>query len=334
MIDEEFHAGLIANPSDDGLRAVYADWLEEQGDPRSEYLRLQLNLRTAAEQDGIRSRLRVFRQQVDVDWWSPLTKTAVLANIHANLPALHAVEQDAISLGAERFVCLGNLFAKGPHPIACYEWVTMHCDFWLRGMWDHYLFNPEDFASSATHSNETLRWHGELVRRMPELHRDVQSAISVRRSPLRREGLHTFAAETFIGYGACFVHENERGGATSPSRSQREFHALKAQSVAGFFDGNYKQWIVHEDTTATLAQHDECIALPAAGEPRILIDVGSVGLPGDRDTRAGYAIVEGNRCRFRRVEYDMTDTLRDLENATELSAAAREWMVTRHRAGV
>jgi uncharacterized protein (TIGR02996 family) len=39
--DAGFLQAMIAAPEDDALRLVYADWLEERGDPRGEYLRCQ-----------------------------------------------------------------------------------------------------------------------------------------------------------------------------------------------------------------------------------------------------------------------------------------------------
>jgi uncharacterized protein (TIGR02996 family) len=39
---EPFLAMVLENPADDGPRMVYADWLEEQGDPRGEFIRVQI----------------------------------------------------------------------------------------------------------------------------------------------------------------------------------------------------------------------------------------------------------------------------------------------------
>ena len=45
MSDEAaFLAAIAAEPADDTRRLVYADWLDERGDPRGEYLRLELQL--------------------------------------------------------------------------------------------------------------------------------------------------------------------------------------------------------------------------------------------------------------------------------------------------
>jgi uncharacterized protein (TIGR02996 family) len=38
--DHGFLRNLLASPGDGALRLVYADWLEERGDPRAKYLRL------------------------------------------------------------------------------------------------------------------------------------------------------------------------------------------------------------------------------------------------------------------------------------------------------
>jgi uncharacterized protein (TIGR02996 family) len=42
---QAFQAEIIANPDDDGARLVYADWLEDNGDPnRAEFIRAQIRL--------------------------------------------------------------------------------------------------------------------------------------------------------------------------------------------------------------------------------------------------------------------------------------------------
>ena len=48
---EPFLETILDNPADDGPRMVYADWLEEQGDPRAEFIRAQLQLARLTEKD-------------------------------------------------------------------------------------------------------------------------------------------------------------------------------------------------------------------------------------------------------------------------------------------
>jgi uncharacterized protein (TIGR02996 family) len=63
MSDEEaLLAAIEQDPDDDATRLVYADWLEEQGDIRGEYLRLEHQLRT------IPARLEELRARIDPGW--------------------------------------------------------------------------------------------------------------------------------------------------------------------------------------------------------------------------------------------------------------------------
>jgi uncharacterized protein (TIGR02996 family) len=52
MTDEAFLCAIAESPRDDTHRLVYADWLEERGDPRAEWLRLQETLRSPVPDKG------------------------------------------------------------------------------------------------------------------------------------------------------------------------------------------------------------------------------------------------------------------------------------------
>ncbi|MGE3819767.1 MAG: TIGR02996 domain-containing protein [Isosphaeraceae bacterium] len=49
--EADFLAALQDDPDDDGLRLVFADWLEERGDPRFEYVRVMVET-ARRERDG------------------------------------------------------------------------------------------------------------------------------------------------------------------------------------------------------------------------------------------------------------------------------------------
>ncbi len=76
MSDEKGFLDVIrANPDDDTTRLVYADWLDERGDIRGEYLRLehelaQIPLRLAE----LRQRIPQVRQQIDPAWVAAVSK--------------------------------------------------------------------------------------------------------------------------------------------------------------------------------------------------------------------------------------------------------------------
>src|SRR5437762_2497871 len=44
MDEDAFLRAVLEHPDDDGPRLVYADWLEERGDPRGAFIRAQVEL--------------------------------------------------------------------------------------------------------------------------------------------------------------------------------------------------------------------------------------------------------------------------------------------------
>jgi uncharacterized protein (TIGR02996 family) len=65
VTDEAAFLRAIANaPEDDAPRLIYADWLEERGDPRAEYVRLELELHHIDERDSVR-RLELELRHID-----------------------------------------------------------------------------------------------------------------------------------------------------------------------------------------------------------------------------------------------------------------------------
>jgi len=64
--DRDFLRAILADPVDNALRLVYADWLEERGDPRAEYLRLQAELTGVEPRDRRRAMLEDRRLEIHV----------------------------------------------------------------------------------------------------------------------------------------------------------------------------------------------------------------------------------------------------------------------------
>jgi uncharacterized protein (TIGR02996 family) len=72
MSDDSFIEAILADPDDAALRLVYADWLEERGDPRGEFLRTSVALEDLPGQDqrsaALAARLEQLRPVLDTDW--------------------------------------------------------------------------------------------------------------------------------------------------------------------------------------------------------------------------------------------------------------------------
>jgi uncharacterized protein (TIGR02996 family) len=88
MQDEEaLFQAILDNPDDEALRLVYADFLEERGDPRAEFIRVQSALAHLGAGDPRRPELE-FRESLLLtahqrDWDRPLHQ--ILADAHTGL---------------------------------------------------------------------------------------------------------------------------------------------------------------------------------------------------------------------------------------------------------
>ena len=98
MTDERsFLDAIGGDPDDDASRLVYADWLEERGDPRAEFLRLEVALAEAAGEparsEAIDARLDELRRAADTAWVAVVGRRydAVLTDVRAKIPAIKAV---------------------------------------------------------------------------------------------------------------------------------------------------------------------------------------------------------------------------------------------------
>src|SRR5438477_5170948 len=76
MDDDAFLQVVLDRPDDDAPRLVYADWLEERGDPRGEFIRVQCELARLPADDPRRPELEG-REKALLDahrdaWLAPL----------------------------------------------------------------------------------------------------------------------------------------------------------------------------------------------------------------------------------------------------------------------
>lgn len=74
--ESEFLAEIVANPRDLTPRLIYADWLEENGDPRGEFIRIQCELAEPSDDYDRRERLDnrqdELRRMYERDWTAPI----------------------------------------------------------------------------------------------------------------------------------------------------------------------------------------------------------------------------------------------------------------------
>src|SRR5262249_51186381 len=89
--DQAFLQAVVADPADDATRLIYADWLEEQGDPRAHYLRLEVELAAVPpegdEATEVRDALLGLRSRISPRWLAVLDQPGVLRAPPTPFPA-------------------------------------------------------------------------------------------------------------------------------------------------------------------------------------------------------------------------------------------------------
>jgi uncharacterized protein (TIGR02996 family) len=132
--DEEkaFLRAIRAHPDDDGPRLVYADWLDERGDPRGEFIRVQCELAGLPAADPRREHLESRQAELLAAhrdaWEAPLRALGAAAiDFRRGLPETATISAGDFSRHA------GELFALAP----------------IRGLGVRGLGNENDVAALA-----------------------------------------------------------------------------------------------------------------------------------------------------------------------------------------
>lgn len=218
-------------------------------------------------------------------------KYAIFSDIHSNLEALKAVQADMKRQKIDAAVCLGDIVGYGPDPVECLNLVRkMKCPT-VRGNHDHHAALP----------NLPL-WFSPLA-----LAGLVYSRA--RLSPVQKKYLGglPFMLENgdFEAVHASLDRPHTWPYVLDGTEAERHFEMQK-KSVC--FCGHTHQPCVWQYEKKFFHRGAGTIRLDATDQ--FLVNVGSVGLPRDKDPRACYVIYEPKlrQVRFRRVPYNVART--------------------------
>lgn len=209
-------------------------------------------------------------------------KILVLADIHANWPALSAIK--------ETFdVCLfnGDTVDYATDPVLCIEWLQKNATHWIRGNHDH----------SVAH-RVTVRPGGTF--------RKMAAAMRPHHFDVLDDGHLTWLAEmpvtqhlTIGQHSFLMVHGTPRDPMDEYIAKVKDLWAARLE---------------HVDVDFVCVGHTHVPMELEIGNTRI-INPGSVGQPRDGDARASYATIEDGVVEFHRVEYDIDSTIDSMERA-------------------
>jgi predicted phosphodiesterase len=238
-------------------------------------------------------------------------RVAVVSDIHSNLHALEAVLAAIDADRPDELWCLGDLVGYGPRPNECCAAIAERADVCLAGNHDLAVRGTIDLDEFGGEAGIAATWtRGVLEPQAQELLDRLEPEGSAHGVAL----YHGSARDPVWEY----VLSDEAALATleladSPLVLVGHSHvALQVVQAAGELDGG-------------VAAADTELELEGV---RALLNPGSVGQPRDGDPRAAYVLLdlEAQRATFRRVEYDVERTQREMREAglPELLAARLE----------
>ncbi|HOW73910.1 MAG TPA: metallophosphoesterase family protein [Phycisphaerae bacterium] len=240
---------------------------------------------------------------------------AIISDIHSNIEALTAVLADIETRGVDKIVCLGDIVGYGPDPCECVDLVIERCEFAICGNHDHAVFyEPYNFNVGAERAcywtrqiledepRKTLRdrrW--EFLGKLP-VRAVYEDMLFVHGSPRRPVNEYLFADDVY----------------SNPHKLMANFERL--QNIACFIGHTHVPGVFVDDP---YFESPEELAEPGvyelAEDDKVIINIGSVGQPRDRDPRAAYGLVDDDgRVEFLRVEYDIEKVVHKILNTPEL----------------
>ena len=201
----------------------------------------------------------------------------LLADIHANWPALQAIQEPF-----DVCLVLGDLVDYGLDPGRCVDWVRKNATHAIRGNHDHGV---------AQH----VRVQGKMG--FKYLTGVTRSVTQERISGEDRRYLGTLPVSkrvTLENTRFLLVHATPRDPLDEYAIADADFWARRLNDV---------------DANVICVGHTHHPYVLEVGD-KLIINPGSVGQPRDGDPRASYAIIENQRVELKRVEYPVEDTVK------------------------
>ncbi len=248
---------------------------------------------------------------------------AVISDIHSNLEALTTVLSDIEKRGINTIYCLGDVVGYGPNPKECLDLIIEKTRWCILGNHDYAaLYEPTNFNYAA---EQASFWTREIL----EEDEDKKSNGEKRNNrwnflgnlPMRK------SLKAKLGPTATvvdFVH-------ASPRRPINEYvfpddvysNLIKIRTL--FSKVKHICFIGHTHLPGVFLDEPDFYlpeelggSYPIIEGEKAIINVGSVGQPRDKDNRASYVYIDGNRVHFVRLEYDYEITIKKIRSIDKL----------------
>lgn len=226
-------------------------------------------------------------------------KILLLADIHANWPALSAIRETF-----DLCLFLGDLVDYGTDPIPCIDWVRANCSYGVRGNHDH-----------------------AVAQRIPARGTTGYRELAAATRPLHWQILEN----SHLKYLARLpVTQSLR----IDERTLYLVHATPWDPLDEYLMDDPRGWkerLTDVDADIVCVGHTHVQFHLDLGSKQV-VNPGSVGQPRDGDPRCAYAVIEDGVVTLRRVPYDIDATVKQMREAG-LTGSALEMAETALRTG-
>lgn len=201
----------------------------------------------------------------------------LLADIHANWPALQAIQEPF-----DQCLVLGDLVDYGLEPTSCIEWVRKHATHSIRGNHDHGAAQGVKIVGKTGFRYLTAVTRPITQERLTATDRRYLGSLPVSRRV-------TIDNTRFL-----LVHATPRDPLDEYAIADPDLWARRLADV---------------DCNVVCVGHTHYPYVLEVGD-KLVINPGSVGQPRDGDPRCSYAIIENHRVELKRLEYPVEDTVK------------------------
>lgn len=208
-------------------------------------------------------------------------KILVLADIHSNWPALSAIRE---SFDACLFA--GDLVDYATDPVPCVDWVRRNASAGVRGNHDHAV-------AQRVPVRDTVKGYRKLAAATRPVHWQLLDAKDLKylaRLPV--------TSRTVVGDLSFYLVHG------TPRDPLDEYLGNDAEAWRKRLSGVDADFVCVGHTHVPFHLQLESVQV---------LNPGSVGQPRDGDPRCSYAVIENGTVEIRRVEYDIAETLRQMQ---------------------
>ena len=227
-------------------------------------------------------------------------RVAVVSDIHSNLHALEAVLAAIDAEAPDELWCLGDLVGYGPRPNECCATIEKRADVCLAGNHDLAVRGTIDLEEFGGEAAVAARWTREQLA-------PAAQALLDRLEPAGS------------AHGVALYHGSARDPVweyvLSDEGALATLELVDAPLVlVGHSHVALQVVQSEEELTGGVARGGSELELVGV---RALLNPGSVGQPRDGDPRAAFLLLDldAQRASFRRVEYDVKRTQREMRDA-------------------